>query len=79
MKVSSRGCHKKFSTNFTRNKHERANGNGPKKQKVKKPICYDSFNNLHLCPTENFEQTGADMLINFMKTVIIQHVKKLLT
>ena len=55
MEVSCMGCDKKFSTNVNRNKHERTTGNGPKNQKVEKPICYNSFNNQHLCPTENCE------------------------
>ena len=55
MKVSCRGCDKKFSNNFKGNKHERATGNGPKNQKVEKPNCYDSLNNLHLYPTESCE------------------------
>ena len=59
MKVSCRGCDKKFSTNLTCNKHEGTTGNGPKIQKVKKPICYDSFNNLYLCPTENCEVSAT--------------------
>ena len=54
VKVNCRGFDKKFSTNFTRNKHEHATGHGPIR-KVEKPICYDSFNNLYLCPTENCE------------------------
>ena len=53
MKVSCRGCDKKFSTNFNRNKHKRANGYGLKN--VEKPICYDSSNSLYLRPTENCE------------------------
>ena len=55
MEISCMGCDKKFSTNVNRNKHERATGNGSKNQKVEKPICYNSFNNQHLCPTENCE------------------------
>ena len=59
MKITSRGCNKKFSTNFNRNKHERATGRGPKNQKVEKPICYDSFNDLYFCPTENCEVSAT--------------------
>ena len=54
-KAFLKNCDKKFSTNFNRNKHEHATGNGPKNQKVEKPISYDSVNNLHLRPTENCE------------------------
>ena len=54
MNVSSRECDKKFFTKFTRNKHEHATGHGLI-QKIEKPICYDSFNNLYLRPTENCE------------------------
>ena len=69
MKVSCKGCDKKFSTNFNRNKHERANRHGPKNQKVKKPICYDSSNNLYLCQTENCELSAT------IKCNIKRHLK----
>ena len=71
MKVSCRGCDKKLSTNFNRNKHERATGHGLKNQKVEKPFCYDSFNNLFLCPTENSEvsATAKRSINRHLKTV----------
>ena len=54
MKVRCRG-YDRLSSNFSRNKCEHAIRHGPKNQKIKKPICYDSFNNLSLRPTENCE------------------------
>ena len=59
MKVSCRGFDKKFSTNFNRNKHERATRHGPKYREVEKTICYDSFNNLYFCLTENYKVNAA--------------------
>ena len=59
MKVSCRGCDKMFFTNLNRNKHERATGHGSKNQKVEKPFCYDSINNLYLCSTENCQESGT--------------------
>ena len=63
MKVSFKGFDNKFSTNFNRNKHERATGNGPKNQKVEKPIFYDSFNNLHLFPSKNCEVQQENVVL----------------
>ena len=34
-------------------------GHDPKNQKVEKPICYDLFNNLSVCPTENCEVSAT--------------------
>ena len=34
-------------------------GHEPQNQIVGKPICYDLFNNLSLCPTENCEVSAT--------------------
>ena len=69
MKVSCRGCDKKFSTNLNRNKHESATGHGLKNQNVEKPISYDSFNNLSVCPAETCEVSATT------KRIIKRHLK----